>query len=275
MTKKNISVIAVVYNEAHRIDYFLKSFCWTDDLIIIDKSSTDNTRDIALTYTDKVFSLPYSDSGNEETRFAISKATNEWVMLATASDLIHPNLVRQLLDLINTAPFHYDAISIPYGMFVLGIRDPDHSPWRAENKTIVAKKSIIKFSNKVHQESIIETNNVYRMATSSTDVVYHLTHENLTTYLERHTRYNRLEAAVCLDEKTALKGSLREIYDAIKYVVWRQKSWKTGWDGVALGLAYISYFIFKYLFIWEKFRGKGETEYARIRKENRRLWENL
>ncbi len=43
----NISVIALVYNEEKRIRNLLDTLAWSDDVILIDKSSTDRTVEIA------------------------------------------------------------------------------------------------------------------------------------------------------------------------------------------------------------------------------------
>lgn len=49
--KNNISVVVVVYNEEGRIENFLKSFLWADEIIVVDKSSTDRTIEIARNFT--------------------------------------------------------------------------------------------------------------------------------------------------------------------------------------------------------------------------------
>lgn len=264
--EKNISVIAVVYNEAHRIESFLKSFLWSNDLIIIDKSSTDGTRDIVLQYTPNLLTAPYSDTG-DEAKFGLEIAKNEWVMTLTASDTIHPALVSKLLHLINQEHFEYDVVSLPFALYVFGIRDPKRSPWHTIRKSLLMKKSALRLSTEVHHEYSFSSDKVYRMDFSDQENLYHLTHENMGSFFERHNRYTRLEAELAPDEKTALRASLKELYTAIKFVLFKKKCYLLGWDGVALGLAYISYFIMKYLYVWEKFRGKGPTVYQNIRRE--------
>lgn len=264
--KKNISVIAVVYNEAHRIEYFLKSFQWSNDLIIIDKSSTDNTRDIVLRYTQNLITVPYSDTG-DEAKYGVEIARNEWVMTLTASDTIHPALVADLMRLINTDGFDYDVISLPFALYVFGIRSPKRSPWHSIRKSILMKKNALRLSKEVHREYSVSSNKVYRMNYSDKENLYHLTHESVGAFFERHNRYTRLESELPLDEKTALRTSFKELITAVRFVLFKKKSYLLGWDGVALGLAYISYFIMKFLYTWERVRGKGPTVYSEIRRE--------
>jgi glycosyltransferase involved in cell wall biosynthesis len=232
----------------------------------VDKSSTDGTRELLHRYTDKVIDVPYSDTG-DEAKFGVEIAKNEWVMVLTASDIIHPGLVGKLLDLINGADFHYDVISVPFALYVFGIRSENRSPWHSTRKHLLMKKSALKMTNVVHHERSLASNNIYRMEFSEKENLYHLTYENMETLFERHHRYTRLEAGMLSDEKSALKGSLKEVYKALKVVLFRKKCYLLGFDGVALGFAYISYYIIKYLYVWEKFRGKGSTVYSDIRAE--------
>jgi (heptosyl)LPS beta-1,4-glucosyltransferase len=268
--KKGISVIACVYNEAHRIEHFLQSFAWCGDLIVVDKSSTDGTQEILHRYTDKVIIVPYSDAG-DEAKLGVEIATNEWVMVLTASDIIHPGLVGKLLDLINGADFHYDVISVPFALYVFGIRSKNRSPWHSTRKHLLMKKSALRMTDVPHHERSLSSNNIFRMEYSEKENLYHLTYENVETLFERHHRYTQRETAMLDDEKSALKGSLKEVYKALKVVLFKKKCYLLGFDGVALGFAYIAYYIIKYLYVWDKFRGKGPTVYSELRAEMRAL----
>ncbi len=263
---KNISIIAGVYNEERRIEYMLQSFAWSDDIVLIDKSSQDRTVEIARKYTNNIISIPYQDGTGEELQRAVALATNEWVLFVTASDVIHPKLVEKVLDLINREDFDYDVIALPFALYVLGIRDPKRSPWCMVNKDILVRKSALVTSDKVHTEISYDSTKIYRMSPSEDVAFYHLTHETLEMFWERHTRYTRLEAGYYTDGNMALKASFKELLRALYVVVVKKKSFLRGWDGVALGLAYVSYFIMKFLYVWERFRGKGPAEYDRIRR---------
>lgn len=268
-----ISVITVVYNEESRIENFIKSFSWSNDLIIIDKSSTDNTQQIIKKYPRaKLIVVPYSDTG-DEFKHGIECAINEWVMTVTASDMIHPNLVNNLVTLINSKDFNYDVIALPFALYVFGIRDVKRSPWCAAHKEWMYKRDVVKTSHVVHKEMYHTSDKIYTMPYSETENLFHLTHETMNSFLERHIRYTRAEANNYNDEKIALRSSFKDFLGSIKEVCFKRRSYLKGWDGVALGLAYISYFILKFLFIWERFRGDGSTIYNKIRSEIILNWE--
>lgn len=270
---KNISVVVVVYNEEKRIETFIKSFLWSNDLIIIDKSSTDTTRDIISKYPMvKMITTGYSDTG-DEVKYGIECAQNEWVMTLTASDIIHPNLVSKLRRLIDDNNFKYDVIALPFALYVFGIRDIKHSPWCAAHKEWMYKKNIVQTSTAVHKEMFHSSKNIYVMPYSDDENLFHLTHETMDSFMERHIRYTKTETKNYEDEKSSLRASFKDFLNSVKEVCFKRKSFLKGWDGIALGLAYISYFILKFLFVWQKFRGQGTAEYQKIRSEILTLWD--
>jgi (heptosyl)LPS beta-1,4-glucosyltransferase len=193
----------------------------------------------------------------------LAAAKNEWILMATASDLIHPRLARKLLDAINSEEFDYDVISMPYSIYVFGIKDR-RSPWFKTHEDKLARKSVVSVSDRVHYERGSNSSRVYRMPDSDDEILYHLTHRNIDVFLEHHNRYCKLETDQYSDP-SSIKEAFRDILRACKLVFLEKRSYKLGTDGLALGVAYISYFMIKYLFIWQKFRGRGEKTYSEIR----------
>jgi len=267
----NISVIAVVYNEEERIENFIKCFLWSDDLTIIDKSSTDKTEEIVKKYISPnvhYIKVPYFDhlppDDIKDSIDLLKLAKNEWFMPITASDLIDHKLVDIINKVINTDNFNYGVIGLPYKMYTFGICDK-HSPWSYKEQYIntVYKKDQFVSSNQVHKERD-SSGKVFRINDLNNGYFYHLTHRNLDIFYERHLRYSVLETNKHDDPKIARKETMRGVLRAIKRTFFTKKTYKLGWDGMALTLAYISYYIMTYLAVWQKFNKKGESVYQEI-----------
>lgn len=261
----NISILVTVYNEEERIVDFMRSFSWSNDIVVIDKSSTDKTVELAKIYNANVISVPYTDESARIANLGIEATKNEWVMMVTASDIIHPKLAQKLIETVNLPNFEYDVISMPYAILVFGIKDK-RSPWYNTRENKLARKSVIKFSDRVHEERGTSSKRVYSLPDSETEVLAHLTHRNLDTFFEHHIRYCRLETNK-YDDESGIDKVWKEIIKACKLVFLERKTYKIKDDGMAIALAYISYFIMKYLFVWQKFRGKGEQNYKKMREE--------
>lgn len=245
---KNISVIVGVYNEEKRIERFLKSFGVFDEIIVNDKSSTDNTAAICLKYGAKVNNLPYSDRGDLG-KDAVKVARNEWVLIVTASDVIHPDLPKILIDLINADNFSAEVVYVPYIVHVHGINskyvigDTSYRPW-------LCKKNVLVFQDIVHEENSFNTKNVFYLPKNRKVAIHHLSHQNMESTFERYLRYSKLE----IKKNRSLYSWLRYIIRAFATGI-RKRFWKLGWDGLALLLMLILYRIMIFLWAWEKKRG--------------------
>ena len=270
--KKNITVSAIVYNEEKRIENLLRSFQWSDDIIVVDKSSTDRTREIATKFNAKVIKVPYSDTG-DEIKFAVEAAKNEWLMTLTASDMIHPALVDELLDLINRDDFDYDIIAMPFAAYTLGICDK-HSPWFLPRKKWLFKKTVFSPCSQVHNETKnLTSNKIYKMKPDKIKALYHFTHQDVDSFFERHIRYTKAEVEKYKTPKAALSKITFEIFAACGWMMFYKRVWMLGWKGLALFWAFLSYFMMKYLYVWEHFYGKGEEKYKAVQAELLNEWE--
>ena len=84
-----ISLCMIVKNEEKLLKRCLDSISdLMDEIIIVDTGSTDNTREIASHYTDKIFDFQWIDDFAAARNFAFSKATMEYVYSCDADEII-------------------------------------------------------------------------------------------------------------------------------------------------------------------------------------------
>lgn len=84
-----VSVCMIVNNEEKNLPKCLdclKDFA--DEIIIVDTGSTDNTKNIAKNYTDKIYDFEWVDDFSSARNFAFSKATMEYIYTADADEVI-------------------------------------------------------------------------------------------------------------------------------------------------------------------------------------------
>jgi glycosyltransferase involved in cell wall biosynthesis len=268
-----ISAVLGVYNEEARIEATLRCATWCDEIVVLDKQSTDRTCEIARQYTDKVYKIPYSDFDPDALQRMIDSASHEWILWLTASDILHPGLATQLRELTNRDDFPYDVIHVPYRRYVLGIATK-RSPWYSEMQPAVFRKRVVKIRrDDVHGAIDFETNRHYRMPYSTEYCMYHLTHESVDILIEHIRRYGRAEGRLFSKElplRKAMKAVLRSAYE----VLFKRKSYLMGWEGVALGMAFMIYWMSRFVYIWERRRSKAAQTYRRIRETILQKWDD-
>jgi (heptosyl)LPS beta-1,4-glucosyltransferase len=272
--KLNVTAITVVYNEESRIESLLKNFEWCQQIILVDKSSTDKTVELAKKFTQNIITVPYSDAG-DEFKLAVEEANNPWIFHASASGLIHPRLVLEIGKTLEAKDFPYDIIELPYQIRAFGVQGPN-SPWYCPYKPSLFRKSAVSPSDKVHQEISFNSSRVYKLPwIDDESTQYHLTHQNMDSFFERHIRYTRYEAQYFKnnDQNKAVRHSFWQIIRALGNVIIKKRCFMLGWDGIALGMAYVSYFMMKFLFTWDRFHKNGNVVYPELKKEILEEWD--
>ena len=82
-----ISVCMIVKNEEKNLGGCLDCLMpIADEIVIVDTGSTDNTKEIALQYTDKVYDFEWIDDFSAARNFAFSKATMDYIYSADADE---------------------------------------------------------------------------------------------------------------------------------------------------------------------------------------------
>ncbi|MGZ4970755.1 MAG: glycosyltransferase [Methylobacter sp.] len=275
MQKSNVTVFLEVFNEEARIESCLKNFSWAQELIVFDKHSTDRTRAIAEKYTTQVVSVPFTQASENIVNNYSNHGSCEWVMFPTASTLIHPRLAEEIVKLTSDSDFQYDVIGMPYGIYSLGILSRK-SPWTAVRKYTLIRKSVLKLSNKLHNEIGYSSDKIYDMPFLGDDeLLYHCTNRDADDFVNRTIRYTRYEAEhdESPDRNRALTRSFIDVLKSVFTVVFRRRTFLLGWDGVALSLAYMSYFMLKFIYVWDRHRVNGNTIYPELRKKLDDLWD--
>lgn len=255
-----ISVICLVYNEEKRIERFIRSFYCFDEIIILDKGSTDHTVEIAEKLGVKIISVPYTDKGTVW-KTGVDNAQFDWVFLLTASDVIHPEFTKILYGKIDDELFNqkYTCANIPTTMHILGLCEPYlHTDWKYRNT--LSKRDNLTIVDKVHEEMVCIPDNRYTFAYDREIAVHHMCYESVEQCYERQLRYSKEELRKEISYKECFKSIIKEIYTGI-----RRRVWKAGWHGVGTTLFMIGYHIQIFLRIIEKENGdiaKSYNEYA-------------
>jgi (heptosyl)LPS beta-1,4-glucosyltransferase len=268
MITNMISVVTTVYNEEARIEMLLKCLAWCDDIVVVDKSSTDRTREIARRYTDKVITIPFSENGVEG-QCGITAARHEWILLMTASDVIHPGLVDRLQALLSRDPFPYDIVAIPFVVYFKGIYSK-HSPWYRPTKNWLFRKSVWRIRPVVHRELEFTSKRVYKMRPNDTEALFHLTSPTVDSCYERIIRYCHAEPDK-YPKRSGLWKIFGEIILGVGWLIVYKRVFMLGWNGIALGFGFLVYYLSKFLYVWEKFH--GDSGYEELKQRMVKEWE--
>ena len=86
---KKISLCMIVKNESLVLENCLSSIKdLVDEIIIVDTGSTDNTKEIAKKYTDKIYDFKWVDDFSKARNYSFSKATKDYILWLDADDYL-------------------------------------------------------------------------------------------------------------------------------------------------------------------------------------------
>lgn len=155
----SISLCMIVKNEEAVLSRCLKS-CKNifDEIIIVDTGSSDNTKNIAKQFTNKVYDFFWQDDFSLARNFSFSKATCDYIMWLDADDVIPAKSVKKLLELKEQlSTKNYDVIMAKYDISFDANGKPNFSYFR---ERILKKSCNFTWQDPVH-EVIIPSGNIF------------------------------------------------------------------------------------------------------------------
>jgi glycosyltransferase involved in cell wall biosynthesis len=90
-----VSAVLITYNETENIRRTLSRLFWCDEIIVVDSFSTDDTVDACRQFGAKVFFKEFEGYGAQK-RYAISKASNHWVLCLDADEVLSDALIDEI-----------------------------------------------------------------------------------------------------------------------------------------------------------------------------------
>jgi glycosyltransferase involved in cell wall biosynthesis len=104
-----LSVAIIAKNEEAMLARCLESVKGADEIVVVDTGSTDMTKEIAKTYTDKVFDFAWCDDFSAARNEALKHCTHDWCLSIDADEVLEPGGIEKLRQHLTT---YKDAVGI-------------------------------------------------------------------------------------------------------------------------------------------------------------------
>jgi glycosyltransferase involved in cell wall biosynthesis len=181
-----ISGFVITYNRAPLLGTCLRSLRFVDELIVIDKSSTDDTPAVARRYADRVITVPWSPAVEDTRGFALEQCSNDWIAFLDDDEMLSPEAIVHLRAPRGAdAP---DAVELPLRHWILGAFDPGAYYW-PEHHLRFFRKGSVAFQPVVHGGTVLLSDRIERVPAESPAYIEHLSHADAAQWLERTNRY--------------------------------------------------------------------------------------
>jgi glycosyltransferase involved in cell wall biosynthesis len=193
VTHASISAFAVAYNRAALLGTCLRSLRFADELIVIDKSSTDETPRVARRYADRVITVPWTPTVEETRGFALEQCRHDWIAFLDDDEMLSPGAIAWLR--APRGPDTADAVVLPLRHWILGAFDANAYYW-PEHQIRFFRRGAVTFRPIVHGGMQLRTDRVERVPIDSDVWIEHLSHVDAAQWIERTNRYTSKPARV-------------------------------------------------------------------------------
>lgn len=100
---KKLSLVMITKNEESNLKRCLESVKnIVNEIIVVDTGSTDNTKEVALSFNAKVYDYKWDDNFSNARNYAISKSTGDWNLILDADEYISKIDLKAILRFMNT-----------------------------------------------------------------------------------------------------------------------------------------------------------------------------
>jgi glycosyltransferase involved in cell wall biosynthesis len=185
----SVSAIVITYNEEDNIKDCLRSIKWADEIIVVDSNSTDRTKEIAGSYTDKII-LTEDISYARKRNIGIDKASGEWILWIDADERVTAELKNEISSSVNSSEIKADAFLINRKSFFIN-KFIKHCGWYPDFTLRLFKKSTgIRFNDASVHEKMLYKGKKEKL----TAPLQHYTDRSFEHYLIKLNRYTSLSA---------------------------------------------------------------------------------
>jgi glycosyltransferase involved in cell wall biosynthesis len=237
MNNPPISCTIGTYNEEARIARALRHATqWADEVVVIDKSSTDATAEIARHMGAKVVTVPFSRQGHEDVISIAKIPTHDWIFYFTPGEVPTRKLIAEMK--IAAASDIHAIICVPVLFWSFGINS-SHSTWRNCYQPRAYHRRRATITNTVHGNFACRENERASVPFVEDCFLIHQTHQGAPEFIRSHVDYIAAEVQTS-DLEAKLTEARHNIacndaaFAADSSIEIHKHAWKFYWHGVAM-----------------------------------------
>jgi hypothetical protein len=159
---------------------------FADEIIVVDKSSTDGTREIGARHADRVIVVPWSPTVEETRTFAVAQCAHDWILCLDDDECLSTEAIRFIQSELH-AP-RADIYGLLMRHYILGAHDEAAYYW-PEHQIRLFRRGAVGFSGTVHAGMVLQSDRILHVAPETAASIHSLSHQDVTQWIEKTNRY--------------------------------------------------------------------------------------
>ncbi len=248
--QNKISVVINALNEEKNIAKAITSVGWANEIIVCDMHSGDGTVETAKKLGAKVVYHKKEEYVERARNFAISKASNDWVLILDPDEQIPESLAKRLQE-IAAGMERINYVRLPRKNIIFNYY-MQSAMWWPDYNIRFFRKGQVKWTNKIHKDPEVFGEGI-DLSEDEKWAIIHNHYNSLMQFLERMIRYTKIQAEELVqdgykfDWKDLIKKPLGEFLSRF----FANRGFRDGLHGLALSLLQSFSFLIVYLRVWE------------------------
>ncbi|MBV8526653.1 MAG: glycosyltransferase [Acetobacteraceae bacterium] len=186
MDRAKLTAVVLSYNRAEIIGTCLRALSFADEVLVVDKSSSDGATSIAAGLADRIISVPWSPTVEESRAYAVSECTHDWILYLDDDECLSVEAARFIEHELE-AP-RADIYLLPSRHYILGVHDERAYYW-PEHQPRFFRRDAIAFTPTVHDGVSFRSERVFLVPIESRVCLHHLSHRDVAQWLDKTNRY--------------------------------------------------------------------------------------
>ncbi len=264
MKKKIVLSVAIAtYNEEENVARCLRAVKgWVDEIVVVDGSSQDRTREIARKFGARVYKTTNKPIFHINKQMAIDKCRGDWVLQLDADEIVSPALKKEIEQIISKNKNGPEVSSIPVAYWIPR-RNFFLGRWL--KKTGQYPDPVIRFFRRgrahlpcqdVHEQMVVDGPVGWLQGH-----LWHYPYPTFAEYLKKSNRYTSLTAQEwrVQKKKPGLKMLLWAIWQSIRtffLLFFRHKGFRDSFPGFVFSFYSGLHYLTAYVKFWELYYQK-------------------
>ena len=247
---QKLTVVISVFNEEEKIEKCFKSVLFADEIILVDNSSTDKTREIAKKYATSIISQPNDPLMIDiQKNTGLKKAKNDWILSIDADEIVTSELRNEIEELLKKENLK-NGYFVPRKNIIFG-KQIDYTGWYPDHQLRLFRKNKGEFKNThVHEGIQVDGETDYlkeHMLHHNYETIIQFVQKNMINYAQNEAN-NLINKNYVLSPGDLISVPAKEFLS--RYFA--RNGYKDGIHGLFLSLLMASSHLIVLAIVWEK-----------------------
>lgn len=245
-----ISVVINTLNEEKNLERAINSVKWADEILVCDMHSDDNSAIVAKKLGAKVILYKRLSFVEPARNFAISKASNEWILVLDPDEEIPTTLADRLKEMVQK-PIVSTFVEVPRKNIIFG-KWMKASMWWPDYNVRFFKKDSVFWGDKIHHPPKTKGQGI-KLPGEEHWAIVHYHYSSVTQFIERMNRYTSIQAEELKEEGYQFNwiDSINRPLSEFLGRYFANRGFKDGLHGLSLSLLQALSFLIVCIKLWE------------------------